>query len=134
MIQEGSIIVLDGKAYRLARVSFGEVESPSREIAEVLELCSKKFGIHIDHILSKTRTQRKVKARHTAMYLLAKYSGLSLVEIAHNLGIGDHASVIHARDKINGLISVNDAYTDEIIEVENEYLLMKKYIQQPATA
>jgi hypothetical protein len=130
MIQEGSIIVLDGRAYRLARISFGEVGSHSNEVNEVLNLCSRKFGIHVDHILGKTRTQRKVKARHTAMYLLAKYSGLSLAEIGQHFGIIDHTSIIHARDKINGMMRVNDEYADEIIEVENEYLQMKNYVSQ----
>jgi hypothetical protein len=71
-------------------------------------------------IVSKNRLQKLVNARHAYMYFLRKYFGFSLQQIANELALKNHTSILYAIKKINGYIEVNDEAAAEILEIENK--------------
>lgn len=68
-------------------------------VREIKKMVSDYFGIEISLLDGKDRTKFISKARHIAMYLACEYSKKSVTEIGLDFN-RDHASVIHARDKV----------------------------------
>lgn len=84
-------------------------------IREIKKRVSDYYGIEISLLDGKDRTKFISKARHIAMYLACEYSKKSVTEIGLNFN-RDHASVIHARDKIKEELKYKTYLS---VEVEN---------------
>ena len=68
-------------------------------IKEIKKLVSDYYGIEMSLFESRDRTKFIAKARHVAIYLACEYSKKSVTEIGLEFN-RDHASIIHARDKV----------------------------------
>lgn len=84
-------------------------------IREIKKIVSNYYGIEISLLDSKDRTKFISNARHIAMYLACEYSQKSVTEIGLDFN-RDHASVIHARDKIKEELK---SKTYLAVEIEN---------------
>lgn len=67
--------------------------------SHVVERVADVTAVTVDEMLSRTRRSEIAEARQIAAWIL-RQSGLSLPQIARNLGLIDHTTVIHAVDKI----------------------------------
>lgn len=88
-----------------------------RIIAAVCEVCD----ITPAMLVSRCRKREISKPRHILRYLLYKHvPGITLVNICHVTGNADHSTVIHSRNMIANLVSLNaygKPYDREISEL-----------------
>lgn len=82
-------------------------------IKEIKKRVSDYYGIEVSLLSDKDRTKFISKTRHVAMYLACEYSKKSVTEIGLDFN-RDHASVIHARDKIKEELKLNSHLSSEI--------------------
>src|SRR5882672_7607843 len=77
------------------------------------------FRITVEHLLSTSRVQELVDARHIAMYLLKKLKHFSYPEIARRMGNRDHTTVLHGVRRVAALVCAGDEkFTEAITEIE----------------
>lgn len=67
----------------------------------IVDLVQRKLGTEISQ---KSRKKEVVEARQVAVYLLHKYTPLSLERIAQYVNVADHSGVIYHLSKINGYL------------------------------
>ncbi|HSJ46785.1 MAG TPA: chromosomal replication initiator protein DnaA [Euzebyales bacterium] len=75
------------------------------------------FGLTLDDLCSTSRTRQLVNARQIAMYLTRELTDLSLPKIGQAFGGRDHTTVIHATNKIGGLMQERHAIFDQVQEL-----------------
>lgn len=61
------------------------------------------YGVRVEDLLSKKKSQNIAFARMVAMYLCRKYTDKSLKEIGHFYGGRDHTTVMHGNERITEL-------------------------------
>ena len=90
---------------------------PSKRITvdEIQKAVADYFGLSVDDLLSKRRTQTVVRPRHVAMYLAKIMTTRSLPDIGRRFGGRDHSTVIHAVRKMTALLA-SDAVLAEDVE------------------
>jgi hypothetical protein len=71
----------------------------------IVDLVQRKLGVEIS---KKNRTRGVVEARQVAVYLLNKYSRLSLQRISQYVNVADHSGVIYHLNKINGHLKYDE--------------------------
>ena len=81
-----------------------EVAGTRVTVELILGVVSSTMGVSIAEIKSDRRTRSVVQARHLAMYLARELTDASLPKIGDRLGGRDHTTVLHAVDKIGGLM------------------------------
>lgn len=70
---------------------------------------ARSWGVTVDALNSKRRTKEITLPRQVAMYLIRELLGLPLVDIGRNFGGRDHSTVIHSVQKIEELLTRDDA-------------------------
>jgi chromosomal replication initiator protein len=75
------------------------------------------FSLTLDDLCSTSRTRQLVNARQIAMYLTRELTDLSLPKIGQAFGGRDHTTVIHATNKIGGLMKERHATFDQVQEL-----------------
>jgi chromosomal replication initiator protein len=75
------------------------------------------FHLTLDDLCSTSRTRQLVNARQIAMYLTRELTDLSLPKIGQAFGGRDHTTVIHATNKIGGLMQERHATFDQVQEL-----------------
>lgn len=75
------------------------------------------YGMELDFIRSKCRTNRIVQARYVMCYMLRKHTDMSLVDVAQYLspGITDHTTVMHGIAYVKGQLSLKHENTIKIV-------------------
>ena len=85
----------------------------------ILEVVSHHYGITMEEIKGKRRTQRIAYPRQVAMYLARKMLPLSLPQIGSALG-RDHSTISHGCDKITYDSENDPAIRQTLITLENQ--------------
>jgi chromosomal replication initiator protein len=80
----------------------------------ILEETATQFGFTVEEITSKHRQRPLVTARQIAMYVMRELTDLSYPNIAREFGGRDHTTVIHAVEKIGGLMSKDRQIYDQV--------------------
>jgi chromosomal replication initiator protein len=97
-----------------------DVVGPKKEKPLTISFIKQKvceyFNIQDSDLCSKNRTKELAYARQIAMYLSRELTNCSLPKIGENFGHRDHSTVMHACDKVKGLLST-DADTKSVINV-----------------
>ncbi len=75
------------------------------------------YGVQIDALKGQKRDKSIVVPRQIAMFLMREETDVSLLRIGAELGGRDHSTVLHACDKINREIGVNDELRRELAAV-----------------
>ena len=75
------------------------------------------FGYPIDEIQGKSRRRPLVTARQISMYVFRELTDLSYPAIAREFGGRDHTTVIHAVEKISGLMKERRQIYDQVTEL-----------------
>jgi chromosomal replication initiator protein len=75
------------------------------------------YGVQIDALKGQKRDRAIVVPRQIAMFLMREETDVSLLRIGAELGGRDHSTVLHACDKINREMSINDELRRELAAV-----------------
>lgn len=88
---------------------------PDKILTEIIiDLCCKYYSISESVIISKRRHRHIVFPRQVTMYLLSKFTNMTLVDIGEKFGGRDHSTTIYARDTIKDLIETDETICKEI--------------------
>jgi chromosomal replication initiator protein len=75
------------------------------------------YGVGMDALRGQKRERSIVVPRQIAMFLMREETDVSLLRIGAELGGRDHSTVLHACDKINREMQVNDEMRREVAAV-----------------
>ena len=75
------------------------------------------YGVQIDALKGQKRDKAIVVPRQIAMFLMREETDVSLLRIGAELGGRDHSTVLHACDKINREMGINDDLRRELAAV-----------------
>jgi chromosomal replication initiator protein len=97
-------------------------ENDNREVTVefIQTVVANHFGIAVDELKSKKRTQNITFARHLAMYLVRMLMDLALLKVGKEFGGRDHTTVIHACNKVNEELENNPGFKETLIELEKK--------------
>ena len=84
----------------------------------IMEIVAHYYGISVDDLKSRQRSQDIVEPRQIAMYLCRKKLNRTLKEIGTAFGGKNHATVLHACDKIAEGIVMDPALSETINNIE----------------
>lgn len=76
-------------------------------IAAIRNAVAVHYRVNPQELIGRSRIAKTVRARHVAMYLCREILGESLGKIGREFK-RDHSSVVHATQRIESLIIVND--------------------------
>ena len=94
--------------------------APRRITAEVvIEAVCAYYSLKTDELTGSARRREIVTPRHIAMYLTREMVGLSLPQIGKAFGNRDHSTVIHACEKIETGLKINNGQ-NELTKVIND--------------
>lgn len=83
----------------------------------ILTKTSEMFAFTVDEIRGKSRRRPLVIARQISMYVFRELTDLSYPAIAREFGGRDHTTVIHAVEKIGGLMKERRQIYDQVTEL-----------------
>ena len=86
---------------------------------QIMERAAASFGFSSIDLRAKSRRQPLVLARQIAMYLCRELTDLSLPQIG-NLFNRDHSTVLHAVDKVKGLIQTDHQVFERVTALSQE--------------
>lgn len=81
---------------------------------DLIKVVANHFHVKQVAIRGKSRVKNLVKARHIAMYLFCRELGMPLQETGKWFSGRDHSSVLHARDKIDKDIQLDESLKQDI--------------------
>ena len=87
---------------------------------DVVRTVAEVFGIPMDRIMGRDRTQEVALPRQIAMYLLREEANLSLPQIGDAIGGRDHTTVMYACDKVADLLERDDRLRRQVIKVREQ--------------
>ena len=85
--------------------------------ALILEKTSEMFDFTLEEIRGQSRRRPLVTARPIGMYVMREMTDLSYPAIARDFGGRDHTTVIHAVEKISGLMKERRQIYDQVTEL-----------------
>jgi chromosomal replication initiator protein len=83
----------------------------------IAKVVSDYYGVGMEQLQGQKRERSIVVPRQIAMYLMREETDVSLLRIGAELGGRDHSTVLHACDKINREMQVNDEMRREVAAV-----------------
>ncbi len=108
--QEITVKLVQSLIGELADVS----EGWSISIADIERAVADRYNLKGTLLRSKKRTKEIAHARHVAMYLARTLTKASLPQIGKNFGDRDHTSVLHACNKIKGMVEDDWRFKEEV--------------------
>ena len=88
-------------------------------VATIMAQASDYFGVTMEDLGGASRSRTLVTARQTAMYLCRELTDLSLPKIGQAFGGRDHTTVMHATQKIRGLMRERRSIYNQVQELTN---------------
>jgi chromosomal replication initiator protein len=85
----------------------------------ILEETAKMFGWTIEELCGKSRRRPLVTARQIGMYVFRELTEYSYPQIAREFGGRDHTTVMHAVEKITGLMAERRTIFNQVSELIN---------------
>jgi chromosomal replication initiator protein len=92
---------------------------PEITAAVIIAQTAAYFGLSIDDLCGTSRSRVLVTARQIAMYLCRELTDLSLPKIGQQFGGRDHTTVMHATQKIRGLMRERRSIYNQVQELTN---------------
>ncbi len=83
-------------------------------VKKIAELVAEFYNITMDDLIKQSRKKEFVKPRQIAMYLIRKELENSFPSIGEFFGGRDHTTVMHAVEKVGGLINQKDSFKQEV--------------------
>jgi len=88
-------------------------------VQDVIDEVSAYFSLTPEELCSASRSRQLVNARQIAMYLTRELTDMSLPRIGRAFGNRDHSTVMHATQKIAGLMTERRVTYDQVQELTN---------------
>ncbi|MBM3143934.1 MAG: chromosomal replication initiator protein DnaA [Chloroflexi bacterium] len=85
---------------------------------QIIETVAKAYGVTVDRILGRERTQAVARPRQVAMYIIREETDTSLPQIGEALGGRDHTTVMYGHEKISDLIEVDEKVRRQVLEIK----------------
>lgn len=85
--------------------------------AEVVRTVASAFGVPLERMLSRDRSQEVALPRQIAMYLLRQEANVSLPQIGAALGGRDHTTVMYGCEKIADMLERDDRFRRQVVEL-----------------
>jgi chromosomal replication initiator protein len=98
-----------------------------QDIKQLLRTVAGYFSIPVEELTNKKRDKKTALARHVAIYLLREGYNCSLSQIGKELGGRNHATILHAYEKIANELSVNPHLSDQIVEIKERVSSQQSY-------
>ena len=95
------------------------LEKRQISVQAVTKAVCRHYKVKERDVVSAGRKKEVVQARHLAMFLSQKYTGLSSAQIGRNFGKRDHSTVLYACSQVEKRISIDMAYRQEVEEIES---------------
>ena len=129
---DSNVRELEGAVCKLMALAAAESRSPDRELAivalrdlgyirtgpltlgDILAAVTQRFAVSADEIRSGKRHASLVHARHVGMYLSKALTSQSVADIGRFYGNRDHATVLHATNKLSELLKRDENLKLEI--------------------
>jgi chromosomal replication initiator protein len=83
-------------------------------VETILKVVAEKYAVDVRDLLSRSRRNEVVFPRQLGMYLSSTLTPLSTTDIGRAFGGRDHTTVIHARDKIKGMLDKDPFFLETI--------------------
>lgn len=87
---------------------------------DVLRTVADIFGVEMNRLLSRERSQEVALPRQVAMYLLREEAQYSLPQIGDAVGGRDHTTVMYACDKVADLLERDDRLRRQVIKAREQ--------------
>lgn len=88
-------------------------------VQDVIDEVCTYFSLTSEELCSASRSRQLVNARQIAMYLTRELTDMSLPRIGRAFGNRDHSTVMHATQKIAGLMTERRVTYDQVQELTN---------------
>jgi len=88
-------------------------------VQDIIDEVAAYYSLTAEELCSASRSRQLVNARQIAMYLTRELTDLSLPRIGRAFGNRDHSTVMHATQKIAGLMTERRAVYDQVQELTN---------------
>jgi chromosomal replication initiator protein len=127
---------LEGALIRVSAFASLNREPPTREMAErvlsdildagrprqitpklIMDAVSTTFGFSVEDLCGTSRRRPLVNARQIGMYVFRELTDFSYPAIAREFGGRDHTTVIHAVEKVSGLMKERRQIYDQVTEL-----------------
>jgi chromosomal replication initiator protein len=95
-------------------VELAESQEKPLTIADIEQVVADHYKLKGPLLRSKKRHKDIAHARHVAMYLARTLTNASLPQIGKNFGDRDHTSVLHACNKIKGMVEDDWRFKEEV--------------------
>lgn len=119
-------ITLDIAKEQLKAFPSHNVASPSLSIETIIRVVSNYFNVSIYDIKGKKKTKSLVQPRQIAMYIARTLCEYSTSEIGSEFGGKDHTTVMHAHQRIAGMIKTDEAMNQTVQKLIREIRDYKK--------
>ncbi len=86
----------------------------------IIEKVAKYYNISSKELTGRSRVANIKNARQVAIYLLCTELSLSTTKVAKEVGLKDHTTVMHGRDKISKDITLDFDLRDQIEEIRRQ--------------
>jgi chromosomal replication initiator protein len=108
---------------RAAMSSLGDDTRESRlDSKQIVQAVAEYYHISLDAMCGKQRDKHIVMPRQIAMFLIRQETQASLLEIGNLFGGRDHSTVLHACEKIDREVNINQALRREIVAIREQLL------------
>jgi chromosomal replication initiator protein len=87
---------------------------------DVVNQVANAFGITVERLVGRDRTQEIALPRQIAMYLLRQEANCSLPQIGEALGGRDHTTVMYACQKVTDMLERDDKLRRQVIEIREQ--------------
>lgn len=92
----------------------------------IVKIVGNYYEMQENYTYTKNRKREIVFARQVAIYLLCKYSSMTLSKIGSKFGNKNHATILHAKKTITDMLETYNDVKTQIEEIEN--LIKLNYI------
>jgi chromosomal replication initiator protein len=91
-----------------------------QDTKSLLRAVANHFDLPTEDLIAKKRDRKTTLARQVAIYLMREEYDCSLAEIGKQLGGRNHATILHAYQKIGNELSINPHLCNEIEEIKEK--------------
>ena len=103
------------------RTESGPADSSTSLTVETIQTAAaKEWGVTVEGLRSKTRTQTLTIPRQVAMYLTRELLKTQLVEIGQAFGGRDHSTVIHSIDKVTANLKADPQFRAKVAQIQSQ--------------
>jgi chromosomal replication initiator protein len=86
----------------------------------IIATVAEYYGLDVSDLTGSSRRQPLARQRQVAMYVCREHTGLSLPKIGAAFGGRDHTTVMHAVDKIKGLLLEDKDIYDDVTAITQQ--------------